>query len=123
MSRRPIRWRIAEAYESPRGWLIVVGIAAILVAVAAVPLFFRSFVARPAIPAIRQTEVRCQGAIAEIQKGFTFEAEDDDPRRLCVEKARARVVVGGIASFFIVLFAVIGLLVRAGKIRPKETAT
>jgi hypothetical protein len=50
------------------------------------------------------------------------EAADNDPRRVCVERARARALVAGVAGFFIVLFTVLAILARAGKIQPKDPA-
>ena len=119
-ARRPIRWRIAEAFESRWGWAIILAIGALVLAAFLVPLLFRPFVARQADKRIQQTEVRCDGSISEISRGMSFDAPDNDPRRLCVERARARVLVASIAGFFVLLFTGIALFAKGGKIQPKD---
>lgn len=121
-SRRPIRWRIAETIESRWGWAIILGISLLVLAVFLVPLLFRPFVGRPANRAIQQTEVRCEGSLTEIARGMAFDTPDEAPRRVCVERARARTLVASIAAFFILLFTGIALFAKGGKIQPKDLA-
>ena len=121
-SRRPIRWRLAEAFESRWGWTIILAIGALLLAAFLVPLLFRPFVGRPANRAIQQTEVRCDGSLSEISRGMAFDTPDEDPRRVCVERARARTLVASIAGFFVLLFTGIALFAKGGKIQPIDVA-
>ena len=121
-SRRPIRWRLAEAFESRWGWTLILTIGALLLAVFLVPLLFRPFVGRPANQAIQQAEVRCEGSLSEISRGMALDTPEGTPRRVCVERARARTLVASIAAFFIVLFTAIALFAKAGKIQPKDPA-
>ncbi len=120
--RRPIRWRITEAFESRWGWTIILGISVLVLAVFLVPLLFRPFVGRPANKAIQQAEVRCEGSLSEISRGMAFDAPDNDPRRVCVERARARTLVASIAGLFVLLFTGIALFAKGGKIQPKDLA-
>ena len=121
-SRRPIRWRMAEAFESRWGWVIILGISLLVMAVFLVPLLFKPFVGRPANRAIQQTEVRCEGSLTEIDRGMALDTPDDAPRRVCVERARARALVAGIGGFFVLLFTGIALFAKGGKIQPKDVA-
>lgn len=121
-SRRPIRWRIAEAFESRWGWTIILAIGVLVLAVFLMPLLFRPFVGLPANKEINQAEVRCTGSLSEISRGMPEEASDDNPRRICVERARARTLVASIAGFFVLLFTGIALFAKAGKIQPKDPA-
>jgi hypothetical protein len=121
-TRRPIRWRIAEAFESRWGWAIILAISALVLTAFLVPLLFRPFVGRPANKAIQQTEVRCEGSLSEISRGMSFVTPDDDPRRICVERARARTLVASLAGFFVLLFTGIALFAKGGKIQPMDLA-
>jgi hypothetical protein len=121
-ARRPIRWRIAEAFESRWGWAIILAIGALVLAAFLVPLLFRPFVGSPANRAIQQKEVRCAGSLSEISRGMSFDTPDDDPRRVCVERARARTLVASIAGFFVLLFTGIALFAKGGKIQPRDLA-
>jgi hypothetical protein len=121
-ARRPIRWRIAEAFEGRWGWTIILAIGALVLAAFLVPLLFRPFVGRPANKAIQQAEVRCDGSLSEISRGMSFDTPDNDPRRVCVERARARTLVASIAGFFVLLFTGIALFAKGGKIQPKDPA-
>ena len=120
--RRPIRWRVAEAFEGKWGSRIVFAIGAGALAVLLVPLLFRPFEGRPAMPEIGQAQVRCLGSLSEISRGMPGGASAGDPRRICVEKARARALIGSVAGFFIALFTAIALAARAGIIQPKDVA-
>ncbi|MEX2554082.1 MAG: hypothetical protein WEB06_00440 [Actinomycetota bacterium] len=121
-ARRPVRWRIAEAFESRWGWAIILAIGVLVLAAFLVPLLFRPFVGRPANKAVQQTEVRCEGALSEISRGMAFDTPDEDPRRICVERARARTLVASIAGFFVLLFTGIALFAKGGKIQPRDLA-
>lgn len=122
MSRRPIRWRIAEAFEGRWGAKIILGIGAIVLAVFILPLMIRPFQGRPEIEEINQTEIRCLGSLSEISRGMPDGVSPNNPRRVCVERARGRVLIGSVVAFFVLLFTVIALMARSGKIQPKELA-
>jgi hypothetical protein len=122
MSRKPIRWRIAEVFEGPNGATAILAIGAAALAVFIVPLVLRPFEGRPADPEINQTEIRCEASYSEIQKGIPDGTTQNDPLRVCVEKARGKVLMASVVTFFIILFTVIALMARAGKIQPKEVA-
>ncbi len=120
MSRKPIRWRIAEVFEGPNGATAVLAIGVAALALFIVPLVLRPFEGRPADPEINQTEIRCEASYSEIQKGIPEGTTQNDPLRVCVEKARGKVLMASVVTFFVVLFTVIALMARAGKLQPKE---
>ena len=122
MSRRPIRWRIAELFEGPNGAKAILAIGAAALAIFVVPLVFRPFEGRPAEPDINQAAIHCDASYSEIQKGIPEGTTQNNPLRVCVEKARGKVLIASVMTFFIVLFTIIALMARAGKIQPKEVA-
>ena len=121
-SRRPIRWRIAELFEGPNGAKVILALGLAALAVFIVPLVLRPFEGRPADPEINQTAIHCEASYAEIRKTIPDGTSPNNPLRVCVEKARGKVLMASVVSFFVVLFTVIALMARAGKIQPKETA-
>lgn len=122
MSRRPIRWQIAEVFEGPRGGMAVLAIGALTFAAFVAPLVFRGYEANPADPAIGRPAENCASAWTEFSKTIPEGASRESPERICVEKARTKIVVASVATFFIIFFTVVALMARAGKIQPKEVA-
>ena len=122
MSRRPIRWRIAELFEGPNGGKAVLAIGALAFAAFIMPLVFKGYQANPADPVIGRPAEDCASAWTEFSRTIPDGASRQDPARLCVEKARTKIVVASVATFFIIFFTIIALMARAGKIQPKEVA-
>lgn len=122
--KRPLRWRIAEAFEGPRGWLLICAITVVVLAAIIVPYMFKPFVGRPEIRRddfIEQTEVRCDAPFTEVRRSVDVNNPSNE-RQLCVDHGRTRIFVAGGASLFVLIFAGIALLSRAGRLQPKELA-
>ena len=122
MSRKPIRWRIAELFEGPNGAKVILAIGAAILAIFVVPLVFRPFQGRAAVPDINQSAILCESSYSEIQKSIPEETTPNNPLRVCVEKGRARMLIASVLTFFVIFFTVVALMARAGKIQPKEPA-
>ncbi|MGH2726686.1 MAG: hypothetical protein ACRDKS_06890 [Actinomycetota bacterium] len=122
--RRPLRWRVAEAFEGPRGWVYIVGITAAILAMIIVPYVFLPFEGRPRIiqdGVEIQTEIRCLSPFTEVRHSIDINASGD-PRQICVDHGRTRIFVAAGASVFVLIFSGIWLLSRAGRIQPRELA-
>lgn len=121
-TRRPLRWRIAEAFEGRSGPKIILAIGGLVLAAFVVPLVVRPFDGRPADPEINQSAIRCDSSFQEVQRSIPDNASRNNPTRVCVERARGRILIAGVVTFFVIFFTVIALLARAGKIQPREPA-
>lgn len=122
MSGKPLRWRLAELFEGRQGAKVILAIGAAALVILVLPLVFRGYQANPPDPAIGRPAEDCAGAWTEFSKTIPEGASGEDPARICVEKARTKIVVASVATFFIIFFTIIALLARAGKIQPKEPA-
>ncbi|MGH2796020.1 MAG: hypothetical protein ACRDKG_17140 [Actinomycetota bacterium] len=122
MSRRPIRWRIAETFEGRNGAKVILAIGVLVFAAIVVPLAFRPFEGRGADPEINQSAIDCHPPVAEVTRTIPEGTTANNPVRVCIERARGRVAIACVATFFIIFFTIIALLARAGKIQPREPA-
>ena len=122
MSRKPLRWQVAELFEGPHGARVILAIGALVFAAFILPLVFRGYQANPPDPAIGRPAEDCAGAWTEFSKTIPDGASRENPARICVEKARTKILVASLATFFIIFFTIIALMARAGKIQPKEVA-
>ncbi len=119
-----MRWRVAEAFEGPRGWVYILLIAAVIIAAIVGPYVFKPFVGRPEIrheDFVEQTEIRCDAPLTEARRSVDVN-DPSGSRRLCVDHARTRLFVAGGGTFFVLIFTAIVLLSRAGRVQPKEPA-
>jgi len=109
-----LRWRIADLIDGPRGPLVLLGIGAVVLAAIIVPLAFRPFLGREAIPAEFQKAVRCPAPYKGISVKIPVGASVNDPTRICVERSRAKLFTAGFGSFFALLFLFAAFLLRSG---------
>ena len=122
MSRKPLRWRIAETFEGRNGAKVILIIGAVVFVIFVVPLAFRPFEGRAADPEINQSAIECDPPISEITRSIPEGTSPNNPLRVCVERARGRVAFASVLTFFILFFTIVALLARAGKIQPREPA-
>jgi len=102
---------------------VLLAIGALVLAIIIVPLVFRPFLGREAIPSQLQTAVHCPAPYHGIGLEIPPGASVNDPTRVCVERSRAKIFTAGFGSFFALIFLGCAFLLRTGSIKRRQVAT